>query len=152
MTIREMLTTVKSLKPSQIEDVILVRWISELEARMFEDILCRYASAEGSLPVAGNPSPASLQGGAVRGDRNPSLTERSEPPAPFSVDDLEAAPRVAFPHDDLYVKWLCAQIDYYNGDFDRYNNAMVMFNNGYQAFADSYNRAHLPRQTSITLF
>lgn len=56
---------------------------------------------------------------------------------------------IPFPHDDVYLKWLGARIDYHNGEFERYNNAMVMFNVEYQSFLASYNRAHMPRQTSL---
>jgi hypothetical protein len=52
------------------------------------------------------------------------------------------------PYDDVYIKWLGAQIDYHNAEFDRYNNGMVMFNAGYQSFVDFFNRTHMPRQNN----
>jgi len=34
--------------------------------------------------------------------------------------------------------------DYENGEINRYKNAIVLFNSVYSAFADHYNRTHLP--------
>ena len=47
---------------------------------------------------------------------------------------------VGEPHDVLYVRWLEAQIHYVNGDIDRYNNAITMFNAEVQAFRREYAR------------
>jgi hypothetical protein len=55
----------------------------------------------------------------------------------------------AFPHDGLYVHYMAAQIDYHNGEFDRYNNGMVMFTVAYQAFADAWMRNHMHRQDGV---
>ena len=144
MTIREVLTAVKAMKPSQYDDETLVRWMSELNARLWQDILYRYgrrvpplltastlcAEATAFIPPCGISAPSQPVG----------------PPLPLTLKDMEQPLLVAFPHDDLYVKWLCAQIDYQNAEFDRYNNSLVHFNAGLQAFADWYNRAHMPRQ------
>lgn len=116
MTVREALTAVKGIKPSQYDDETLVRWLGELDGRIWEDILCRYGEAD-------------------------------RPALPYHVDsDMGRALLAPFPHDDLYLKWLGAQIDYHNAEFERYNNGMVMFNAAYQAFADAWNREHMPRQ------
>ena len=32
------------------------------------------------------------------------------------------------PHDAVYLRWMEAQIDYYNGEYDKYNNAIDTFN------------------------
>ena len=116
MTIREILTAVKAVKPGQYEDPLLIRWLGELEMRIWQDILCHYGPKDAPPP----PVPAE--------------------------NDPDRVLQVAPPHDDIYVKWLCAQIDYHNAEFDRYNNGVVAFNAGLQAFADWYNRAHMPRQ------
>lgn len=49
---------------------------------------------------------------------------------------------------DMYVKWLFAQIDFANAEIARYNNSMAMFNSLYEAYAKSYTREHMPRQTA----
>jgi hypothetical protein len=60
------------------------------------------------------------------------------------MTDLIVAP----PYDDIYIKWLEAQIDYANGEYGKYNNSITMYNNAYQAYAKAYNREHLPKNTS----
>lgn len=60
-------------------------------------------------------------------------------------EDLETEPLVNFPYDELYDLWLQAQIDFYNGEANRYQNTMEMFNARYYQFvrwvADSYDPA-----------
>ena len=48
------------------------------------------------------------------------------------------------PHDQIYIWWLGAQMDYWSGEITRYNNAMALFNAGYEAFANQYHREHPP--------
>ena len=48
------------------------------------------------------------------------------------------------PYDDLYIKWLEAQIDYTNDEYDRYNNSKIAYNTAYSAFQNWYTRTHMP--------
>ena len=52
---------------------------------------------------------------------------------------------VAPPHDKLYTSYLAAMIDYANGEYDRYQNAMQLFNAHFGEFmawfADTYRPA-----------
>ena len=45
----------------------------------------------------------------------------------YTADDLETELLVEPPYDDLYIQWLSAQIDAANGEYDRYQNAMTIF-------------------------
>lgn len=49
------------------------------------------------------------------------------------------------PYDNIYHFWLEAQIDYYNGEYNKYQNSMVMFNNAWgelvRWFVDTYDPA-----------
>lgn len=49
------------------------------------------------------------------------------------------------PFDELYPRWLEAQIHLYNGETDRFNAAIVLFNAEYAAFESWYNRTYPPR-------
>lgn len=51
---------------------------------------------------------------------------------------------VAAPHDEMYLRWMEAQIHYHNGEYDKYNNAIIMFNTAYEAYQAYYTRNHLP--------
>ena len=50
---------------------------------------------------------------------------------------------VPFPHDELYLTYLGAQIDYHNAEYERYNNGMMLFNAQLQAFYNAYTRTHM---------
>ena len=58
--------------------------------------------------------------------------------------DLQTALLVPSPFDSVYLRWLEAQIHYHNGEYDRYNNAIIMYNTAFDAFAAYYNRTHRP--------
>lgn len=46
---------------------------------------------------------------------------------------------------DLYIKYLCAQIDYHNGEWTRYNNSAAMFQAAWDAYAAYMRRTFLPK-------
>ena len=48
------------------------------------------------------------------------------------------------PYDSLYINYLIAQINKYNNETVRYNNAMIIFNEEYQEYANYYNRTKMP--------
>ena len=58
----------------------------------------------------------------------------------------------AAPHDELYLRWLEAQIDFANGEYSRYSNTYSMFNTAFTAFQNYYNRTHMPLSTSLKFF
>ena len=58
--------------------------------------------------------------------------------------DLQTELLVPAPHDEIYLRWMEAQIDYHNGEYDKYNNAIIMFNTAYEAYQAFYTRNHLP--------
>ena len=51
---------------------------------------------------------------------------------------------VPAPYDEVYLRWLEAQIDYHNGEYDKYNNVIIMFNTAFEAYQSYYNRMHKP--------
>ena len=59
---------------------------------------------------------------------------------------------VPAPYDQIYLRWLEAQIHYHNGEYDKYNNAMAMYQTVLDAFANYYRRTHTPKRTSIIFF
>lgn len=48
------------------------------------------------------------------------------------------------PYDEVYLRWMEAQIHYHNGEYDRYNASIIMYNAAFEAFAKYYNRIHMP--------
>lgn len=66
--------------------------------------------------------------------------------------DLNTELLVPEPFDEMYLRWLESQIDYYNGEYGKYNNAIVMYNAAYEAYRNEYNRTHMPLGKTIKYF
>lgn len=61
-------------------------------------------------------------------------------------DTHEGEPEeVPEPYDSLYVHWLEAQVHYHNGDYDRYNGAILLFNSELAAYAAEHNKRNPPK-------
>ena len=65
------------------------------------------------------------------------------PQAAVEADTVLLAPA---PYQGLYCRFLEAQIHYANGELERYNNAMALWNNGLMTLRDYWCREHLPRR------
>lgn len=61
--------------------------------------------------------------------------ESREEPAPGAALSIPA------PYDQLYLRWLEAQIDYTNQEYLKYNNAMAMFTSLWQEYANFLRRS-----------
>lgn len=64
--------------------------------------------------------------------------------AVLAFDGTDTVLLVPFPHDKLYRSYLCAMIDFANGEIDKYNNAMMMFNKQFSEFTEWYARTYRP--------
>lgn len=120
MKIREAISELRGLKPNQYSDETLLRWLSDLDGQIYEDVLKNSEDA---------PPPPCL---------------------PYRLDrDMDANLLATYPHEGMYISYLSMQIDFHNGEYTRYNNCMVMFNVAYQAFADAWTRTHMHRQDGV---
>lgn len=65
---------------------------------------------------------------------------------PFSGYDSDTDPGAALlvppPYDELYIFYLKAQMELYNGDINAYNASVAVFNSQLQGFRNQYNRLH----------
>lgn len=59
--------------------------------------------------------------------------------------DPETVLLVPEPYDEMYLRWLEAQIDYYNGEYGRYNNSITAFYGVWNNYIDYYRQTHMPR-------
>lgn len=66
--------------------------------------------------------------------------------------DMNTELLIPEPFDEVYLRWMEAQIDYHNGENERYNNSMDMFNTSYNAYQNEYNRTHMPKGKRIRYF
>lgn len=68
--------------------------------------------------------------------------------AGYTIDtDQQTQLLAQAPYDELYLRWLEAQIHYHNDEIKKYNVAITMFNTAYEGFANYYNRTHMPIAT-----
>lgn len=49
------------------------------------------------------------------------------------------------PYDEIYLRYLEMKIDYANGEYKKYNNSKIMYNEAFSAFKRYYNRQHVPK-------
>ena len=116
MTIAEVISKVDALKPNTYTTEDKVEWLSNLDARVKSKIIDAHESNE----------PVEFHGYD-------------------SLLDQETVLLAPAPYDEMYLRWLEAQIDYANGEFGKFNNSITMFNAAYAAFANYYNRTHMPK-------
>ena len=69
-----------------------------------------------------------------------------------SETDLDTEMLVPAPFDEIYLRWLEAQIDYTNGEYDKYNNSILMYQAAYDSYANYYNRNHMPKGKGFKYF
>ena len=93
MTIIEAINRIDALKPNTYPQPTKVYWLSNLDGIVFNKIIKTHEGAEGK----------DFKG--------------------YSDDiPMDTELIVSAPYDDIYLKWLEAQIDYANGEYDKYNN------------------------------
>ena len=66
--------------------------------------------------------------------------------------DMETELLVPAPFDEVYLRWLEAQMDYSSGEYDKYNNAILMYQTAYDGYVNHYRRTHMPKSTAIKYF
>ena len=120
MTIHDAIAEVDSLKPNMFGEKDKIRWLSRLEARIYQEIICTHQRNEGEEEII-------FTG--------------------YGEDDGEKELIVGQPHDELYLHWLEAQIDYHNMEYDSFNNSNAVFDAVFSSFRNAYNQSHMPKGT-----
>lgn len=64
---------------------------------------------------------------------------------PFEEGEEERELAIKVPYTDIYLYYLAAMIDIANGDSNRYNDTMVLFNTAWDDVAAYYRREYKPR-------
>lgn len=132
MKLSDAKTQLAEFKAHSYSDEQLVRWLSDIDRKIWNDVIRWH---ENTAIVESYDDEGSV------------ITDMPEPEV-YSTDAMDTTTLlVPEPYSDLYIKYMCAMIDYYDGDFARYNNNMVMFNVAYEEYSGWYNRNHTPKQT-----
>ena len=122
MTILDAISRIDTLKPNAYSQEQKVRWLSTLDGVVKSEIIDTHEGGEGI------------------------------PYTPYNEDNLTAKLLIPAPYDDVYLRWLEAQIDYANGEYGKYQNSMTMYNTAYSSFERYYNRTHMPLGTKLKFF
>ena len=123
MTIIEAITQIDSLKHNTYSQEQKVQWLSRLDSMVKRLIIDTHEGGE-DVEFSGY----------------------------CSTTDMHTEMLVPAPFDEMYLRWLEAQIDYTNGEYGKYNNAIVMFNTSWKEYQNYYNRTHMPKGKSIKFF
>lgn len=68
---------------------------------------------------------------------------------PYNDEGLDRTLVIPFPYEPIYTYWMEAMIDYWNGEIDRYNNSIALFNSEFTAFKEDYFRNHSAKRERI---
>lgn len=69
----------------------------------------------------------------------------------YTEDHLEETLLIPIPYDKVYWMWVCAMIDFANGEYDRYQNTLQMVNDAYDKYAKWFHR-HFHEDTGGFLY
>ena len=115
MTILEAIHRVDALRHNVFTKEEKISWLAQVDGLVAEELIRTHEGAE-SKPFRGYDAETPLE--------QPLL--------------------VSAPYDELYLHYLCAMMDYHNGEFDRYNRSMGLYQAVLSAFTNFYNRTHMP--------
>lgn len=117
MNIRDALDQVDALKPNQFDEQQKIYWLSQVDQRIYNDVVLRHEMDE-SMPATFGGYPPDV--------------------------DQDTRLLAGAPFDALYRWWLEAMIDLGNGELGKYQNSMLLFNSAWNDFAKDYRRKHMP--------
>lgn len=118
MKISEAIAEVDNLKPNMYGTKDKIKWLSRLDARIYQEIVQTHERNEGEEDITFTP---------------------------YTENDTDKELLVAQPYDEIYVHWLEAQIDYSNMEYDSFNNSNAMFEAVFAQFRNAHNRCHEPK-------
>ena len=115
MTIIEAINIIDSLKHNTYSKNDKIRWLSKLDSMAKRLVIDTHEGGSGVFFTGYNAD-----------------------------TDLNTSMLIPEPFDDAYLRWLEAQIDYANGEYKKYNNSIMMFNDIWDGYKNYYNRTCMP--------
>lgn len=140
MTINQILALVDEINTNSYDSKVKIDWLSKLDGRVFNDVILTHEHdlvPENSESEDDETEEVNLVEPTFSGYANVSLNTELLIPDTYS---------------DVYRDYLMAMIAYSNGETERYQNSMIMFNSNYQEYLDWYNRTHMPIGKPLKLF
>lgn len=123
LTLIEAINRVDVLKPNSYTQEDKIGWLSTLDGMIKSQIIDTHEDSE-LIPF-----------------------EEYNEDTPLDTELIAKAP-----YDEMYINWLESKIDYNNGEYAKYNNSILRFNDVFKLFENDYNRRHMPLGTKIKFF
>ena len=123
MTISQAIEQIDNLLHNTYPQEVKVKWLSQVDSSIKKNLLDTHES--------------------------PPVVEFTGYDEGVSLDVVLLAPE---PYSDLYIRWLEAQIHYYNGEYDRYNQALTTYNAVMRDYVNDYNSTHMPKGQKFIYF
>lgn len=117
MTIRECIDTFDRINPNQYEEDTKIKWLSNLDQRIFNDIIMTHELTEEEM------------------NQTTLLVFQ-----PYSSKNIMKELLVPAPYDEVYTAYLAMKVDEADKETARYNNSLTLFNAYYDSFDGYYNR------------
>lgn len=118
MTIAELLHMVDEIRPNQFSELTKTLWLSEIEHRVFDEVISKGADCCPYFRFTGYTYPLNQE-------------------TVLAVPDRYA---------DVYRTYIYAKIDQSLGEIDRYNNDSLLHSSAWMDYAAWYRRHHYPRE------
>lgn len=123
MTVNDVIGRIDDLKPNGFSPEVKIDWLSKLDLMIQNEIIDTHDGA-GETKFTG-----------------------------YDYDnDTDTVLLAPPPFDTMYIRWLEAQIDLANSEYNGYNASITMFNTEWQSYASYYNRKHLPLSAGRFMF
>lgn len=116
MCLAELISLIDETKPNQYTKEQKVRWLSEVEGMVADDILNNYEGEQ-------------IEFESYDYDR-----------------DMERELLLPDRFSDVYINYISAKIDFQNMETEQYNNDVAMFEASMEQFKKYYIRTHMPKQ------
>lgn len=115
MTINEAIDALDAAKSNTFSRQDKLAWLSRLDGLIQKQLLDTHASGGGSFS---------------------GYTDETDPNTPLLVPA---------PWDEIYLRYMEAQIDYLNGDLTRYANSAALYNGCLTEYKNHYHRTNAPK-------
>ncbi len=116
MFLAELIAMIDEIKPNQYTKEQKVRWLSEIEGIVVDDVLNNYEGNDIEFTSYEYDS------------------------------DMEKELLVPERFSDIYINYINAKIDFQNMETEQYNNDVAMFEASMEQFKKYYIRTHMPKQ------
>lgn len=111
MTIGEAITRVDALIPNQYTEEEKIRWLSDLDGLIKKTVIDKYEIGQ-EMDYEG-----------------------------YNTDTpMTTVLLVPHPFDEVYIDWMESKIYYYNGEYGKYNNAVMRYNDIMTEYSTDFGR------------